>query len=88
MYPNFLNKFLTFVLVFGSMSGILLIPLVIVLKYKPVPPTIIGSFLYYFVQRLFIALGTSEQMPIILATWLPSVILLGLGLFLISFVEE
>ena len=55
---------------------------------KAVSYTIIGSFLYYFIQRLFIALGTSEQMPIILATWLPSVILLGLGLFLISFIEE
>ena len=55
---------------------------------KAVSYTIIGSFLYYFIQRLFIALGTSEQMPIIFATWLPSVILLGLGLFLISFIEE
>ena len=50
--------------------------------------TIIGSFVYFFVHKLFIALGSSEQMPIILATWIPSVLLLGLGLLLIVLIEE
>ena len=31
---------------FISMLGILLIPLVMVLKYKPVPPTTIGIFVF------------------------------------------
>mgnify|MGYP001185501504 FL=1 len=63
-------------------------------KHSRLPPTktisftIIGSFLYFFLQRLLIALGTSEQMPIIVATWIPSIILLGLGLLVISLVEE
>ena len=67
---------------------------IIFMKYSRLVPvkavtfSIIGSFLYYFIQRLFIALGTSEQMPIILATWFPSFILLGLSLLIISFIEE
>jgi lipopolysaccharide export LptBFGC system permease protein LptF len=67
---------------------------IIFMKYSRLVPvkavtfSIIGSFLYYFIQRLFIALGTSEQMPIILATWLPSIILLGFSLLIISFIEE
>ena len=62
-------------------------------KHSRLPPTktisftIIGSFLYFFLQRLLIALGTSEQMPIIVATWIPSIILLGLGLLIISLVS-
>ena len=59
-----------------------------IVPVKAVSFTIIGSFLYYFIQRLFIALGTSEQMPIILSTWIPSVVLLGLGLLVISLIEE
>ena len=55
---------------------------------KTISFTIIGSFLYFFLQRLFIALGSSEQMPIIVATWVPSIILLGLALLVISLVEE
>jgi lipopolysaccharide export system permease protein len=55
---------------------------------KTISFTIIGSFLYFFLQRLFIALGVSEQMPIIVATWIPSIILLVLGLLVISLVEE
>ena len=50
--------------------------------------TIIGGFVYFFVQKLFIALGSSGQMPIILATWIPSVLLLGLGVLLIVLIEE
>jgi lipopolysaccharide export system permease protein len=55
---------------------------------KTISFTIIGSFLYFFLQRLFIALGSSEQMPIIVATWIPSIILLVLGFLVISLVEE
>ena len=36
------------------MLGILLIPLVIVLKYKPVPPTIIGIFYFYDIDLFFL----------------------------------
>ena len=39
-----MNEFITLFLIFVSISGILLIPFVIVLKYKPEPPTIIGIF--------------------------------------------
>ena len=44
------------------MLGILLIPLVIVLKYKPVPPTIIGSFLF-FKQSFIFFLASLSQSP-------------------------
>ena len=67
-------------LIFGKLSRL---PSV-----KTITFTIIGSFIYFFVQKLFIALGSSEQMPIILATWIPSVLLLGLGLLLIVLIEE
>ena len=55
---------------------------------KTISFAIIGSFIYFFFQRLFVALGASEQMPIILATWIPSIVLLILGLLIISIIEE
>ena len=41
--------------------------------------SILGGFFYFFVQRLFTALGGSEQMPILLAGWMPSLILLAVS---------
>ncbi len=55
---------------------------------KTISFAIVGSFIYFFIQRLFVALGASEQMPIILATWIPSIVLLVLGLLIISIIEE
>ena len=60
--PSFLNKALTLFLVLRSISGILLIPLVIVLKYRPVPPTIIGIF-FFFKQRLIFFFTSCNQFP-------------------------
>ena len=45
-----------------SMSGILLIPLVIVLKYRPVPPTIIGIF-FLFKQIFIFFFASFNQSP-------------------------
>ena len=42
--------------------GILLIPLVIVLKYKPVPPIIIGIF-FFFKHTLILVLVCLSQSP-------------------------
>ena len=47
-----------------------------------------GGFFYFFIQRLFTALGTSEQMPILISGWLPSIILFGTGLFFLALTEE
>ena len=44
------------------MFGILLIPLVIVLKYKPVPPTTIGT-LFFLRQASIIILVCFNQSP-------------------------
>ena len=45
-----------------SIFGILLIPLVIVLKYKPVPPTTIGIF-FFLIQRLIFLFASFNQSP-------------------------
>ena len=51
--PSFLKSCLTLFLVFLSIFGILLIPFVIVLKYKPVPPTMIGIFFSFWHLSIF-----------------------------------
>ena len=62
--------------------------------FSRTPPTkmtiyaLSGGFFYFFIQRLFTALGTSEQMPVIVSGWLPSIILFGTGLFFLALNEE
>ena len=48
--PSFLCKDLTFVLNLIGIFGILTKPSVKALKYKPVPPTKIGTFFYFLIQ--------------------------------------
>ena len=62
--------------------------------FSRTPPTrmtvfaLCGGFFYFFIQRLSSALGSSEQIPILIASWLPSVMLLVIGIFLLALIEE